>query len=575
MRLISLTANKSSFQKINFKDGVNLIVGSKNNPKSDDLKDTYNGVGKSLIIQLVHFCLGCESIKEFEKKLPGWEFQLEFSVDNKPHCSTRGTKEQRKVNFDGEQISIDQYKNILKKIVFNLEPSVKYLSFRSLISRFIRPSKGSYLSFDTYIPKETDFYKLLNNAYLLGLDIEPIIRKRILKTEYERVKELKKNLQSDEIFNEYFTDGQNIDIEIIDTKDKIKKLEKDLSLYKVSEDYYQIQSDSDRLKNELTDVKNQILLLNNSIEYINKSLVLKTDLNSDRLIKFYEEASIVLSNHIIKTIKDVETFHRELSDSRATRLTSERIKLREQKQELDLKRKKLSANLDNKLKYLGTHGALDEFVVLNESLSELLNKLDKLNTYNDLQSQYKSKLEGFDLEFDQEKVEASKYLITAKTILENNIRIFRSLSKEFYQDKPGGIVVTNNEGTNQLRFNIDAKIEDDASDGINEVKIFCFDLTLLLAKNRHNVDFIFHDSRLFSNMDPRQFTTLLKIAQKKAGITYQYIASVNENLLNDAKEYLKSDFQQIVEENVILRLTDESEKSKLLGIQIDMDYESR
>ena len=76
-------------------------------------------------------------------------------------------------------------------------------------------------------------------------------------------------------------------------------------------------------------------------------------------------------------------------------------------------------------------------------------------------------------------------------------------------------------------------------------------------------------------MDPRQFATLIKyvIANFKDG-NYQYIASVNENTLNDVKKYFSEDEYKNVLSNIILPLTDESPESKLLGIQIDIDYDS-
>ena len=54
MRLIRLSANRESFKPVMFNEtGLTLIVGSKTKGG-----ETYNGVGKSLIVALLHFCLG-------------------------------------------------------------------------------------------------------------------------------------------------------------------------------------------------------------------------------------------------------------------------------------------------------------------------------------------------------------------------------------------------------------------------------------------------------------------------------------------------------------------------------------
>jgi len=57
MYLIRLTANKPSFHTIEFKEGLNFIIGGVQD-KKDKQNKTYNGVGKSLIIKIIHFsCL--------------------------------------------------------------------------------------------------------------------------------------------------------------------------------------------------------------------------------------------------------------------------------------------------------------------------------------------------------------------------------------------------------------------------------------------------------------------------------------------------------------------------------------
>lgn len=72
----------SSFKTVKFNpDGLTLIVGVKTNTKenkSTKSDKTYNGVGKSLLIDLVHFCLASQAKDSFKKSLPGWEFTLTF-----------------------------------------------------------------------------------------------------------------------------------------------------------------------------------------------------------------------------------------------------------------------------------------------------------------------------------------------------------------------------------------------------------------------------------------------------------------------------------------------------------------
>ncbi len=92
MRLVELAANKSSFKTIPFnREGLSLIVGARTRPIDAALDKTYNGVGKSLALVLVHFCLGSNKIPAFEVNLPDWEFQLTFESAGVTHRVMRRT----------------------------------------------------------------------------------------------------------------------------------------------------------------------------------------------------------------------------------------------------------------------------------------------------------------------------------------------------------------------------------------------------------------------------------------------------------------------------------------------------
>ena len=96
-------------------------------------------------------------------------------------------------------------------------------------------------------------------------------------------------------------------------------------------------------------------------------------------------------------------------------------------------------------------------------------------------------------EMGKATVQTTEYLKTAKPHLDLLMNTFRSYSQEFYGDKPAGLVVRNNDkDDNQIRYDIESRIEHDAADGWNNVRIFCFDLLLLTLKQRHTVDFLFH-----------------------------------------------------------------------------------
>ena len=176
---------------------------------------------------------------------------------------------------------------------------------------------------------------------------------------------------------------------------------------------------------------------------------------------------------------------------------------------------------------------------------------------------------------DKDK-EADLYLEENNKYLDNHKEKFQEYAKCFYPKKKSGLVIKNNTGENKLRYSIEARIEDDSSDGVNEVRMFCFDW-LLLNCEVSKIRFIAHDSRLFANMDPRQREALFEIVYEGCkNEDLQYICSINEDALLSFKSMMKEEtYKKTIQDNIIMELNDDNPTSKLLGIQIDIDLEDK
>lgn len=578
MRLISLTANKDSFHPVIFnKTGVSLITAIKKDPdaKDDSRTRTYNGVGKSLLIALIHFCLGSNRINAFEEGIPDWEFTLVFEHRNREFTVTRSASNQGEFVVDGEVRRPLEFKLFLEKEVFNLPEPKKYLTFRSLISSFIRRKRSSYEAFNTAEPDGAEFQQKLRMAFLLGLDVDLILDKNNRRSDKRDVIKLRDNLEKDPIFKEYFTQNRDPDIELQDLSVKITKLNDKLQAFEVAEDYHERQEEANAVTKDLQELRNQIALLTNARKNIDQSLKLRPDLSPPQLYKIYEEAQSSLPETVKRTIDEVTNFHVNLLEVRIRRLTAEKNKLIREEEALRKKIEKLNVRSDHLIQFLGSHGALDEFVALTNELNHYKGTIGKLEDHKKLIEQYSNRIQAINASMSTDTIRANEYLNEIKPLLQTNLNTFRSFSERFYGDRPGGLTVKNNEGDNKIRFDINAHIQDDASDGINEVKIFCFDMTILALRHNHEVNFIFHDSRLFSNMDPRQAATAFKIVKDfNSDQNIQYIASVNQDQLDKIREQFDDqEYDAFINDAVVLELTDEGPSGKLMGIEVDMQYE--
>lgn len=572
VKLISLTSNKSSFHDIKFKDGINIIVGKQGIHSKNNTGNTYNGVGKSLIIQLIHFCLGSSKIEELEKKLPGWQFTLEFSIDDKKYCSTRYTSTQNKIFLGKEELTVDKFNKKMLEMCFNIDSSPKYVTWRTLISRFIRRDRSCFDSYDTFVKNEQPYSKLINNSYLLGIDCNLISKKRELKKQKDRIGETEKAIKNDPFFKQYYLEDKDADIVITEKDEKINDLQDKLDKFEISENYHELEKSANQKSDEIKQLENKRSLIYIDIKNIRKSINQDIFVNKNNLLDFYQKTDIEIPQMIKKNIDDVVEFHSKLLTSRQSRLNLELEKNKKILANIDKKINSLGNEMDKLLGCLNSHGALEEYVSLTKRLSDYENEKSKANDYKNIISTYEDKKSNIRSQIISQKKEANDYLKSNEHDISELKSLFHELSKEFYPKKSSGLIIKNNDGDNQLRFDIIAKIEDDASDGINEVKIFCFDFLILLSKIG-KIRFLFHDSRLLANMDPRQRKVLFEIVNEYSiSSGFQYICSVNEDTLQSIESEMKAnEFKEIIENNIILELTDESPESKLLGIQVDIN----
>ena len=318
------------------------------------------------------------------------------------------------------------------------------------------------------------------------------------------------------------------------------------------------------------------MVLENLLRDLDLALAVKPDVPPEQVVSIYEEAKVHLPDLVIRRLSDVQEFYKRLHENRRKRIESER---RDTARKIDQVREEstqLKKDLDTELQFLNAHRALDEYAENNRHLTEVITRRNKIQDYQTLLTQYTEEAQEIRAEIAVSTVEAGKLLHKDRQQLDLLMETFREYAHELYGNVPAGLVVRNNDGVNQIRYDIEPRIENDAADGINEGKIFCFDMLLLTLRQRHHVDFLFHDNRLFADMDRFQRLSLFRLADRLcAENDLQYIATANEDVVDSVADIAGNDFSRLFEDPVVLELDDSpSGTGKLLGVQIDMHYDS-
>ena len=256
-------------------------------------------------------------------------------------------------------------------------------------------------------------------------------------------------------------------------------------------------------------------------------------------------------------------------------LTSEKHQIERRITELKGEIAKLDRAKDEYYQFLGSHGALQEYEAILNTLADRRRRAERLSDFQKLKEDCQERTQRNKLEMSEENIRTTEYLKEAKTLTDGISERFRNMARRIWPGRNCGLVVHNNEGESKLRFNIDAKIQGDASDGTNEAKIFCFDLTVLLGCQNHRLEFLMHDNRLYSEIDPRQRAELFRVAWELSKQNdCQYIASLNEENLVAMRDIMAADeYASVLASNIGLELTDDSDEGKLLGVTVDLVYD--
>ncbi|ATD55431.1 DUF2326 domain-containing protein [Clostridium chauvoei] len=578
MYIKRLTANKESFHSIEFQpNNFNIILGtkSKDADKKNNTGETVNGVGKSLTVKLIDYCLGSRqtSHKIISKlKDSGWQFELNLQDENKFFNIIRDV-DSGKVIFNNKDLTVTKVNNILEAEIFDRVENYKYLSFRNLICRYLRIPKLAYIKWEQYKSKEDEDKSVLYNSYLLGLDPQLIINKINNKTQINEAEKSKKYIEKDETIKKLMN-GSKVSIGITNLSKEIEELEKKLSNFKISEGYNDVKLNIEKSKVKKNEIINEITKYNNTIKTIDKNLKINVDITCKKVEEIYEEAKVLFSSEMIKSLEEISIFHEQLLEGRKARLIKDKKRYIDLINKLEIDLKSIDNTINKDLSFIQDKVSTNEYERLQNRLTELKIQLEKAQQYEKLLKEFEQNIAEIKADMAQDNLKAIKYLESISEYIKELSVQFQGYVDYIYDErKYSGIDIENNDGNNKIRYDIIPQIQGDDSDGVGNVKLFCMDLLIWERQINNSIEFLYHDGFLFTDIDPRQVYRMLKLAYSICkNKNRQYIFNINynmfENILSVAKQDNDTKFVEYLESCVILRLYDDKPEQKLLGIEI-------
>lgn len=578
----AIRCNHTSFKTVEFRPGFNVVLADRTEESGS--KDSRNGLGKSTLIEIIHFCLGStlQKAKGLDSiNLRGWAFSLELTLSNQVITVTRNTADKSKVVIQGDTtswpiqpkekegqrvLSVIHWKAILGNLLFGLpsdnEDKKFQPTFRGLISYFIRRGRDAFSTPFEHHRKQFDWEKQVNNAFLLGLAWEDARDLQLLKDQkklLDDIKKLKKDTDTGVAIGIFGSLGE-LEALKVQVESQLRERKQTLSNFRVAPQYHELEANANRLTAEIHEATNNNIADKKLLEFYQSSLEAENEPSPDDVTRIYESVGIELPGLVVRRLEEVEIFHRRLIENRRDFLSTEIERIRRDVSSRERLIREKTEQRASLLEVLQTHGALEEYTRLQELYLEIVSNLNEINKRIEELNKFEEGKSALNIEKERLLQRARRDYQERRVQAEKARELFNTNSRFLY-DAPGRLII--NVGDNGFQFNVE--ISRDGSEGIDNMKIFCYDLMLaqLWSERAPSPRILIHDSTIFDGVDERQVRLALEFADRESRrCGFQYICTLNSDRVPYSEFAKDFNFDSFVR----LRLTDESDESGLLGI---------
>ncbi len=582
-----------TFKELSFEEGLNILLASRTSTSTE--QQTRNGAGKSSLVELIHFTLGgkCKPDNIFRNKsLIEYSFGIDFDfADKRISIQRSGEKPSKLIVNSGDfsswsfqpkqdkksndlSISNANWTELLGDKLFDVsqlsdegdEENETNLSFRQLFSYFARKdSAGGFEDPFKFFSKQFPASIQACMFYFLGLDQFLPQRWNHIRDREKTIKELKLAMTNG-LFKEIVQSTSDLRTQIALTEKKISDLEIQLKEYKVLPEYQKVEEEASKLILEISDYSNQDTVDLQLLQELEKSLKELPEPDMTQVENIYKDAGLIFPDFVTKRFEEVLEFHKSIYSNRKNYLENDIANLRNRITERNAKKLLTEQKYTQNMSLLKTHGALDTYVRLTSRRDENKLKLSQLKDQFDVAQS----LETNKTRLESERSELLSLLVNEykerATEINEAIIIFEDISSKLYE-QAGSLHI--GESLNGPTFEI--KIQGEKSKGINNMQIFCLDMTIQILMNRHNIGpkFLIHDSHIFDGVDERQIAKALDLGKALAEEhDFQYIVTMNSDTFDGV---LKNVANKTTTESCVLPviLTDEVDTGGLFGLRFN------
>jgi uncharacterized protein YydD (DUF2326 family) len=571
-------ANQASFRTVRLEPGFNVILADQTTDST--AKDSRNGLGKSTLLEIVHFCLGGDGAALKADRLSDWRFGIDLVLGGREVTVERAIRDPRRVFLRGDtnglaielmqdsrnhapSLDVKDWNAALGNRMFGLpvqEHKVTHVpTFRSLISYFARRGRDAFSRPFTHFGRQQEWDKQVNVAFLLQLAWEDARETQLLKDKATALSGLKKAVKAG-LIDRY--QGKRADLENlrIRLEAKVRDDAARLGAFRVHTQYRELQEKAGALTKAIHDLANASYESRQLLALYQRDASTEAPSDDAEVERLYEEAGVSLGAAVRRRLEEVKRFHHTVVAHRREFLGAEVSRLQRVLGENEKAVGELTEQRAEYLTVLQTHGALEEYTQLQQIHLRAVEEVNRVKGLLDSMNKLESGTSTIKIEQEVLYQKARRDYEDRSDVRTKAANFFNENSEYLYA-APGRLLVD----LSKTGFRFNVEIERKGSDGIDNMTIFCFDLMLaqLWSERRPTPGFLWHDSRIFE-ADARQRALALHLAARESSRRgFQYICTLNSDAVP------VSEFPEgfSLDPFIRLRLTDTRPEGSLLGIR--------
>lgn len=579
--IVEVRSSLPNFRTAHFTGAMNVVLAD----SAEDSQETEstNGLGKTTLLRIIHFCLGASISRDkvlSHPALKGVSFGITMQHAGVEVRADRKTNEEtvlvsasfvealpiEVLGTSGDQVRIsaeDWTKALSSKFVpdsFSTELDKHNPSFREVFLYQARVGKDAYTDPQQVFSGQPGPIRKITLAYLLSLNWD---RQRSLYLEEQQRSQIKNAIKALEEAKESADEKSigDLEAERVVLEGQISQKRGEVAGFNVRQDYDALESRLNEVDRAIHDLVNENHSDGRLLEYYSRSAKEQPTASPDVPIKILNDAGAVFKEEALRSLAEIAAFHQQVYRNRHEFLTTEIKRLKVQIGERSVKIDTLSSEKTVLLKTLKSSGALDTLISLQRGLTELEAAHESLKARIQDRKRFDVRRDTLSTSMMETRALMKRDLEDRRSTVDEVVGLFAEYTRFLY-GVPGKLSID----VKTAGYSFGISIAREGSDGVDQMVVFCFDLAVatIRARRKLPLNVLLHDSTMFADVDPRQYGLALQLAAETSREEgFQYICCLNAGAL--PVDHL-GDFDLMA--TVRLRLSDEGDKGRLLGMRL-------